>query len=134
MPHIEIDRFDVSANYSIYGSFLRPQVGQLSLSVLDTSLRGNSSARIFKRNGVEYLTIEQAELIIERLKLGNIKFSLPQGTTRMTGFIFNTLLNASDGIWFKILLKIFEKQFDKIHIGITNDFIRNVPVSYVFND
>lgn len=43
--------------------------------MLDKGLRGNSSAQILKNNVVEYLTIEQAELTIESLKLGNKAFT-----------------------------------------------------------
>lgn len=134
MPHIEYDKLDVTARYSLDGILPYPQYGEFSLSILDASIHGNGSVHIYKRDGVEYFKIEQAKLKFDKLKIGNVKFSLPIGRSMETGPTINSFLNIFDGIIFKLLYKIFEARIDELHLNVANDFIKNVPVRYFFSD
>ena len=134
MPHIEYDILNVSAKYSLDGVFPFPQTGEFSLSLLDASIHGNGSVHIIKRDGIEYFKIEQAKLKFDRLKVGNVKFSLPVGRSMEPGPVLNSFLNIFDGILFKFLYKVFEARIDEVHLDVANDFIKNVPVSYFFSD
>jgi hypothetical protein len=134
MPHIEYDKLDVTAKYSLDGILPLPQTGKLSVSILDASIHGNGSVHIYKRDGLEYFKIEQAKLKFDKLKVGNIKFSLPVGRSMETSPAINSFLNVFDGIVFKFLYKVFEARIDEVHLDVANDFIKNVPVSYFFSD
>lgn len=134
MPHIEYDRLDVSAKYSFDGVLPFPQTGEFSLSLLDASIHGNGSVHIYKKSDVEYFKIVQAKLKFDRLKVGNVKFSLPIGRSMETGPILNSFLNIFDGVLWKLLYEAFESRIDEVHLNIANDFINDIPVSYFFSE
>jgi len=112
-----------------------PQHGDISMSMLDASFHGNGSVHIYKkRDGMEYFKIEQAKLTIDRMKFGNIKFTLPNRRKVEVSPLLTSVLNMFDGLLYKILYKTYEKKIDEVHLDTANGFIENVPVSYFFTD
>ncbi|XP_070507895.1 uncharacterized protein [Chironomus tepperi] len=131
-PHIEIDRLDIKGKFKIGEMH---QQGEFSLSILDAVFHGNGSVHVYKKSdGIEYFKIEQAKLTIGRMKIGNIKFTLPNGRLLEVGPMLSSVLNMFDGLLFKILYKVYEKPIDKVHLEVANGFLENVPVSYFFTN
>lgn len=134
MPQVEYDRFDIKSKYSIEGILPKPMTGDFSFSVLDAKFHGNGSVLLYKKDGVEYFEIEDAKLSVDRLKLGNIKLTLPNGMNMKVGPIVSSILNVNDGILFRMLLKASKGKIDEAHANFKNSFIKDLPVSYIFSD
>lgn len=134
MPQVEYDRFDIKAKYTITGMFPKPMTGDFSFSVLDAKFHGNGSVMLYKKDGVEHFEIEDAKLTVDRLKLGNIKYTLPNGMSGKVGPIITSILNMNDGILFRTLLNASKGKIDEAHANFKNSFIKDLPVSYVFSE
>jgi len=134
MPQVEYDRFDIKSKYSIKGFRQKPLKGEFSFSVLDAKFHGNGSVLIYKKNGVEYFEIEDAKLSVDSLKLGNLKFTAPNGRTIKVGPMVSSILNMNNGSLLKMLLNASKSKIDKAHANFKNSFIKDLPVSYVFSE
>lgn len=95
-------------------------------------VHGNGRVKIYERNGVEYFNIEQAKLMFASIKPGNLKFSLPIGRP-INSIVLNLIIRIIGDPVTKIGYRLFERQIDKVHLDVANDFIKDVPVSYFFS-
>ena len=134
MPQVEYDRFDIKSKYTIEGISPKPMTGGFSFSVLDAKFHGNGSVMIYKKDGVEYFEIEDAKLSVDKLRLGNVKFTLPNGRTAKVGPIVSSILNMNNGMFFRRVLNASKGKIDVAHANFKNSFIKDLPVSYVFSD
>lgn len=133
MPHAEFNKIDIKAKYSFNSLLPLPHTGEISFTLSDVIIHGNGRVRIYKRNGKEYFNIEQAKLMFDSIKLGNIKSSFPVGKPR-NAVLLNLLLSFIGDALAKTAYKIFEHRIDKLHLDVANDLFKNVPFDYFFSE
>ncbi|KAG5668037.1 hypothetical protein PVAND_015994 [Polypedilum vanderplanki] len=135
MPRVELDRIDVKCKYYIH---LWPvsQLGQIELSLLNVKVHGDARVRLYQRNGKEYAKVEQAKLMFDSIKAGNLRYSVPWRANEVNDarvFLNNLLKNFSEPLM-KFLYRLLEKRIDQVHIDVVNEFIKNVPASYFLSE
>lgn len=134
MPKVWLDRIDVDGNYNLGIKFNGAPLelkGKFAVSLLDVKVHGDARVRLSIRNGNEYAKVEQAKLMFDSIKAGNVKFSLPfGGQLREPGMVLNFILKQHGEFILKSMYKILEERIDRIHIDVVNEFIKDVPATF----
>ncbi|KAG5668036.1 hypothetical protein PVAND_015993 [Polypedilum vanderplanki] len=135
MPRVEIDRIDVKTKY-YFPAFPIAPVGHVQISLLNVKVHGDARVRLYQRNGKEYAKVEQAKLMFDKIRAGNLKFSVPFRGEKMrdAGFFINSFIKYFSEPVVKVLYRLLEKRIDQVHIDVVNEFIKNVPATYFLSE
>lgn len=136
LDRVEIPEVRFKLKYRITTPFLGqiPLTGDMSYSLIDFKVHGDTGLLFYKRNGVEYAKVDSVKLVMDNTRLENVKLTLPIGFEYRLGPIAKIFVKMFGETMSKVAYNVLEKSVDKIHIDTVNRFLANTPADVFFPD
>ncbi|XP_070507938.1 uncharacterized protein [Chironomus tepperi] len=136
LDRVQIPEVKFKLKYRITSPILGqiPLSGNMSYSMINFKVHGDTGVRFYKREGVEYAEVVSVKLVIDNTKLDNVRLTLPIGFEYKLGPISKAFVKMFGETLSKISYQILERIVDKTHIDTVNRFLANTPADIFFPD
>ncbi|CAG9811800.1 unnamed protein product [Chironomus riparius] len=136
LDRVQIPEVKFKLKYRVTSPILGriPLTGDMSYSMKDFKVHGDTGVKFYKRDGVEYAEVVSVKLVIDNTKLDNVKLTLPVGFEYKLGPLSKTFVKMFGQVMSKVAYKLLERIVDKTHIDTVNRFLANTPADTFFPD